>query len=210
LDGLDQGTRRLNLVARFPSIGVVPSGAVVSRGRVSIASDVAFPSDTATEPDCGGRATADVIVAPAADVVGSGAAAARVTHQAATTDSSTYFVTASQLATMGGALNFVHVRGDTIIAGGSFAGILVVDGALTITGPFAASGLLVALGRIDAKSGGLSVTGALMSFAAPADGSPAIDLTGATIQYAGCAVARAFRVAFPPRPVRDRSWAELF
>ena len=59
-------------------------------------------------------------------------------------------------------------------------------------------------------AGGLTVTGALMSFAAPTDGAAAIDLAGATIRYAGCTVARAFRVAFPPRPVRDRSWAELF
>lgn len=210
LDGLDQGTRRLNLVAHFPSIGALPSAAIVSRGGVSIASDVAFPADTATEPDCGGRAAADVIVGPTAGVVGSGAAAARVSHQSAATDSSTYFATAVQLASLGGASDFVRVRGDTVIAGGTFAGILLIDGSLTVAGPFTVSGLVIALGHIDARSGGLAVTGGLMSFAAPTDGSPAIDLAGATIQYAGCAAARAFRVAFSPRPVRDRSWAELF
>jgi hypothetical protein len=209
LDGVDQGTRRVNLIAHFTSIGPLPSAAIVSRGRVALASDVALRADTATEPDCGAASlAADLILAPGVEVDGAGTA--HVAYEQSASDSATYFITDRQLAALSGASPFVHVRGDTAIAGGSFTGILVVDGSLTITGPFVANGLVVARGRIDAKSGGLTVVGGLMSFAAPTDGTPAIDLAGASITADGCAIARAFRVAFPPRPVRDRSWAELF
>jgi hypothetical protein len=208
LAGLDQGERRINLVARFPSVGLLPNAAIVSRGGVSIAADVSFPSDSSTDPDCAAPTAADIVVAPNASFSGPGVA--RVSHGASAADSATYFITAGQLAMLAGATTVTHVLGDTVISGGSFTGILIVDGSLTVAGPFTASGLLVALGPIDAGAGGLTLNGTLMSFAEPTDGSPAVTLAGASIRYGGCAIARAFRVALPPRPVRGRSWAELF
>lgn len=208
LTGLDQGERRINFIARFPSVGALPGAAIVSRGGVSIAADVSFPSDTSPDPDCGGPTTADIVVAPSASVSGPGLA--RVVHLESATDSTAYFIAAGQLATLANASAVVHVHGDTVIAGGSFTGILIVDGRLSISGPFSASGLLVALGPVDATAGGLAMNGALMSFAAPNGDSVAVALAGASMRYGGCAISRAFRVAFPPRPVRGRSWAELF
>ncbi|MEO6877398.1 MAG: hypothetical protein ABI205_02880, partial [Gemmatimonadaceae bacterium] len=208
LAGLDQGERRINLVARFPSVGALPGAAIVSRGEVSITADVLFASDSVADPDCSAPTAADIVVAPSASVSGPGIA--RVAHLQSATDSAVYFITAGQIAALNNANAVVHVWRDTVIAGGSFTGILVVDGRLTISGPFAATGLLIALGPVDATAGGLTLNGTLMSFAAPTDGSAAVTLAGASIRYGGCAISRAFRVAFPPRLVRGRSWAELF
>ena len=205
LDGLDQGQRRLNLVARFPFAGPLPPAAILSRGGVSIRADVAFLPDTDSAPDCIGPAV-DVIVAPGATVVGN----ARVATQSAAGDSASYLLTARQSAALAGMPGVVHVRGDTTLASGTFTGILVVDGALTIAGPFTATGLLVAGGRVNVAAGGLSLIGALASFAVSADGTPSIDLAGSTIRYSACALARQFRATAAPRPVSGRSWAELF
>jgi hypothetical protein len=38
----------------------------------------------------------------------------------------------------------------------------------------------------------------------------AISLSSGTIDYAPCIVARELRRASPPRPVRERSWSEIF
>ena len=206
LGGPDSGQRRLNLVARFPFAGPLPPAAVLSRGAVSIGAGVAFPPDTSSEPDCAAAVLADVVVAPGASVTGN----ARVLDLASAGDSTSYLIAARQVAALDGMPGVVHVRGDTTIAAGTFAGILIVDGSLTIAGPFAASGLLVAGGRIRAVAGGFSLTGALASFSAPTDGTPSVDLADATIRYSGCTLAHRFRTASAPRPVTGRSWAELF
>jgi hypothetical protein len=207
LAGLDQGQRRLNLVARFPSAGPLPSAAIMSRGGVSIGPDVTFLPDTSTEPGCNALPSVDVVLAPGASLTGG---SARFATQQSANDSASYFLSARQLALLGGMPGVVHVRGDTAIAGGSFTGILIVDGALTITGPLTASGLLVAGGAVHATAGGFALTGALLSFAQPADGTPAIQLSGATIRYSACLLGHHFRFALAPRPVAGRSWAELF
>jgi hypothetical protein len=104
----------------------------------------------------------------------------------------------------------LEVRGDTIIASGSFNGVLLVNGDVAVAGPFAMTGLLIARGRISIPAGGLSLTGAMMSFAKPPDDQPAMDIHGGSIRYSRCAVERALRRASQPRAVQKRSWAELF
>lgn len=210
LAGLDSAQRRFNLIARFPALGAAPTAAIVSRGGVSIGHDVALSVDVAPEADCASPPVADVIVAPGAATGGEGAANVRAAEQTLAGDSASYFLTGGQVAALERGGNVRHVHGDTVIAGGSFDGILIVDGALTIAGPFIASGLIVARGRIDAHSGGLVMAGSLMSFARAVPGMSAIDLASAAVRYSGCAVARSLRMAAPLRPVRQRSWAELF
>ena len=208
LGGLDQGQRRFNLVARFAPVGPRPVAAVVSRGTVSIGPNVTLSIDTTPEPDCAEPPVADIVVPPGVGTTGTDSAT--VAHLQIAADSATYYLSGSQLTVLDGAANVRHVRGDTAIVSGSFNGILLVDGSLTIAGPFTANGLIVAAGPIDARAGGFVMSGAVMSFAAPAAGRSAIDLASASIQYSACAVARALRMAVPPRPVHQRSWAELF
>jgi hypothetical protein len=208
LAGMDQGHRRINVVARFPLVGRLPGAAIVSRGAVSLGPNVALPSDLSGEPDCSQAGGADILLPPGVDA--SGADGVRVGHDSKAADSATYYLTARQTTALASAVNVVHVRGDTTIAGGTFDGILIVDGSLTVAGPFAVNGLVIAGGRVDARSGGLVITGALLSFAADAAGDAAIKISDATVRYSGCAVERVLRSASPPHPVHQRSWAELF
>lgn len=205
--GPDRGHRRINLVARFPSVGALPGAAIVARGNVRLGHDVLFQADTSHDAECSAGATVDVVVAPAALV--SGGDSSRVARRAVAADSSTYYVSSSQLAVLDSAGTIVHVRGDTTIRGGGLDGILIVDGSVTIAGAYAVTGLIIARGRIAAVAGGFSLTGAVLSFSAR-DSLPAIELSGATLRYSPCSVARAFRVALAPRPARQRSWAEVF
>ena len=201
-----EGVRRVNLVARFRSPGGLPPAAIVARGSVRARVLVTMSVDSAGDPDCSASSSTAVIVGPGATAdVGAGTPSAILQLAA---DSTTYYLAPKQLALLDSGAGVVHVRGDTVITGGSFDGILLVDGRLTVTGPVTMSGLIVARGPLTASSAGLSVIGALMSFA-PAS-SVAVDLASATIRYAPCVVAHAIRVALPPKPVPRRSWAELF
>lgn len=208
LSGLDTGRRRTNLVLQYPTIGPLPSAGIVARGSVRLGRDVRFVPDSATDPECSQLPAADVIVAPGAVVTGESGARAMVSPAAR--DSIAYFLTAGQLAALGSRGQVVRVRGDTVISGGSFTGILVVDGSLDITGPFTAVGLIVASGQIRALSGPIVVTGAILSFALPAGSGAAIDLADATVQHSPCRIAQMLRRGLGPRAARARGWAELF
>ncbi|MFI5229056.1 MAG: hypothetical protein ACHQWU_08305 [Gemmatimonadales bacterium] len=204
--GPDSGRRTVNLVARFPSVGPIPTSGLVARGSVVASDGVAFTVDSTSDADCAPPSPASV-----PDVtVGLGATAslgagARSLTSGAAADPFEYFLTASQLASLDSVGAVVHVRGDTTIAGGSFDGLLVADGSIVFTGAFALSGLMVARDSI-ISSGGLAVRGAAMAFSA----ATAMRLAGATIEYAPCQIARALRRATRPAPVRGRAWAELF
>ncbi|HVX40058.1 MAG TPA: hypothetical protein VHB25_10835, partial [Gemmatimonadaceae bacterium] len=78
-----------------------------------------------------------------------------------------------------------------------------------ITGAWTVHGLVVARGRVDAAAGSLSLSGALLSYAPTVD-STAIDLGAGAITWSPCTVQRALRRVLGARPVRQRSWAELF
>jgi hypothetical protein len=149
-----------------------------------------------------------VVIAPAASVRAIDSVS--VVTSAAAADSASYFLTASQQTALREGGQLVHVGGDTTIAGGTFDGILIVEGALTITGPFAATGLIVARGPVSAVTGSVSLTGAVMSDAPQESLAPAIKFSGVTIRYSLCAVDRALRRSLVPRLVAHRSWAELF
>jgi len=209
LAGVDRGRRRVNLVAGFPSLGGRIAGPVTARGDVEIRSHVAFLPDSSTDPECAAFIGRPVAIAPSAVV--SGIDSSAVSVSASALDSATYYLTGRQLDALREAGRFVHVLGDTTISTGSFDGILMVDGVLTITGPFSMSGLIVARGAIDATTeNSLSLVGAVMSFAPTGSNGPAIKFSGVTIRYSQCAVDRALRRAVIPRRVVQRSWIELF
>jgi hypothetical protein len=204
----DHGHRRVNLVAAFPSLGRRVAAAVTSRGDIQLNTGVTFAADSDSDPEC---ATADgrpIAVAPGAAVIGIDSSSVAISTDAL--DSATYFLTERQLTALRDGGHLIRVFGDTTIAGGTFDGILIVDGALTISGPYAATGVIVARGPIDATSGGFSLTGALMSYAPTNSGAPTIKFSGVTIRYSLCAVDRALRRTLVPRPVVQRSWAEVF
>jgi len=202
IDGVERGRRRFGLVARFPVLGPTPFAGLIARGNVSV-NDVRFESDTAGDADCATRATASIVVAPGATWSSSDSVRGAIDARAA--DSSTFFMTTRQMVALAIAGGARIVAGDTTIAGGSYKGILLVGGALRITGPFVVTGIVIARGPI-AATDSVRVAGAMMSFAS----SPAIALHGGTIVYSPCVIARLLRLASPPRPVRERSWSEIF
>jgi hypothetical protein len=205
--GIAGGHRRINLVMRWRSPGQLPPSALVARGDVRLAAGATFSVDTTGDADCRAVPSADVTV-PAGAVV-TQVSGTSVSSAPTAADSTTYMLTSSQIAQLTGP-GVTHVAGDTTIAGGVFQGILIVDGVLTIAGPYTVTGLIVARRSIVATSGTLVVTGAMLSFALSQTSVPAIDLGPSNIRYSRCAIAAAIRRAVPLRPVRERSWAELF
>lgn len=181
--------RRVNLIARFPVTGPTLAAPLISRGSISLGAGVVIVADSTPA-----HADAECVVSTAATPI-------------QTTDSVALFQTARQLAALDSAPGVRHVRGDTVISAGSFDGILFIEGALTVDGPFSLTGLAVVRGKIK-SSAGLTVTGGIVSHAAGP--GPAIDLAGAVIRYSPCEIGRVLRVAAPPRTARGRSWSELF
>jgi hypothetical protein len=204
--GLDAGRRRVGLVARFSVPGRPPPAAIVARGNVITTADLRVSVDTTGEIDCAApRDSPRVVLAPGAAWTGGDTLAAALDARAA--DSATYYLAARQRAWLDSAVAVRRVASDTTIAGGSYQGILLVDGAVRITRPFSIVGLLIARGPIEAADS-LRVTGAIASFA-PAP-QTSMSLSSGAIEYAPCVVARMLRRASPPRPVRERSWSEIF
>ena len=121
-------------------------------------------------------------------------------------DSVTFFLTAP-FDTLSG---ITHVRGDTTISGGAVDGIFIVDGRVTITGSITVRGLVIARGGIDARSGRVDLYGSLLSYEAPAAGHFAVDLGEALIRYSHCGISHVWRRILPLRPVKARSWSEIF
>jgi hypothetical protein len=206
--GVDQGHRRINLVARYSSLGALPAAAIVAHGNVIARDSVSFGVDTTGDADCATPSTNDIIQSlGATSIVQIGT---RVGTSASAGDSATYYMTLQQRARLDTTGTMVHVRGDTTIAGGTLTGILIVDGSLVISGPLTVAGIIVVRGSINAIAGGLSLTGAMMAYGAPTNGGTTIEIANATIRYGPCIVANALRHAARPTPVRQRSWAELF
>ncbi len=112
-----------------------------------------FAPDTTGDVDCRAVPAVDVRVAPGAVVAP--ANGATVASTPAANDSATYLLAPSQIAGLVAGPGVTHVMGDTTITGGAFQGILIVDGALTIAGPFTVTGLVVARRSIVATAGGL-------------------------------------------------------
>ena len=196
--------RRVSLVARFPSVGAPPRAGIVARGSLELGNEARFTVDTTQDGDCATGSGAAAIVAPGALV--RAPTGLRVDTDAVARDTATYFLAPAQLSLLASP-GVAHVTGDTTITGGTFDGILIVDGSLTVRGTFAASGLIIVRGGIDASDAVFTLRGALLSF--NASGVSTI-LTAVSVEYSPCIVARVMRVALSPRVIRLRSWSEFY
>jgi len=196
--------RRVNLIAHW-NVPRAPAAPIVSRGNVRLGASVVFAVDTSGDADC--RVTSvvpQISIGTGADVSAIDSVFARTDSSAG--DSATFFLTAP-FDTLSG---IIHVRGDTTITGGAVDGILIVDGRVIVTGSITVRGLVIARGSIDARSGRVDLDGALLSYEAPTSNHFAIDLGAALIRYSLCGISHGWRRILPLRPVKTRSWSEIF
>lgn len=111
----------------------------------------------------------------------------------------------------GGTVRAVHVAGNVEIVGGRGAGLLLVDGDLTIAGPFEYQGLIVVQGRLETRSwsdGRAAIDGGLLV----ANPSAASQQVAGNVQmsYSNCSIINALRLMARPTPLRSRAWIQLF
>lgn len=182
-DRVGGAQRTIAVVARAGIAGVAPPTSLVARDGISVSAGVSLLADTATEVDC------------------------RATNSPAplqTADSTMLFARPAQRSALDSAPGVRRVAHDTAIAGGSYDGILIVDGDVTLGGGFALDGLLIASGAVHSV-GSLRVDGAVVSGAM-------IDIQGpgAVVRYSPCVVARRLRRAARVTIARERGWAEVF
>lgn len=200
--------RRVNRIERWPAPGL-PEAPIVARGNVKLGPLVRFDADTAIEADCQAPTNAArVLFSSAASLVSSDSVSMRADSIAS--DSATFLLHATQRAFLDSFSRVQQVRGDTTIAAGRIEGVLLIDGRLILTGSVTIRGLVIARGPIDATSARVDVAGALLSFAEPNVGHFAIQLGEAVIRHSPCLIAREWRRILPLRPVKGRSWAEIF
>lgn len=111
----------------------------------------------------------------------------------------------------------VYVAGDLTIDGGVGQGALLVDGRLSIAGPFTYSGQIVARRGIETLSDNIAISGSMYAWSASSNVSASRATTNEVI-LAHAMILRRFRcdaghgVAswLQPRRVHERAWSELF
>jgi hypothetical protein len=111
----------------------------------------------------------------------------------------------------------VYAAGDLTIDGGAGQGVLLVDGHLTIAGPFAFSGQIVARHGIATLADNIRISGAVYAWRASADSTASrvnssdVVLTHTTtIRRSSCDAQHGIASSFEPRRVREHAWSELF
>lgn len=101
----------------------------------------------------------------------------------------------------------IYAPGDVELVSGRGQGVLLVQGNLTISGPFEFYGVIVVQGTVTATNG--QVYGALMT--ASAGGVPSGSIAGTSqVKYSHCAVDRSLTGASVPVPIRERAWVQLY
>jgi hypothetical protein len=102
----------------------------------------------------------------------------------------------------------VHATGDLLVDGGSWPGVMLVDGDLRIDGGARLSGLVVVRGRLSIGGAGGRVSGAVLAGGVElGSGLPGAE---AAVVYSPCAVRRALLAVAPARPLPERAWAEVY
>jgi hypothetical protein len=111
----------------------------------------------------------------------------------------------------------VYAAGDLTIDDGGGQGVLLVDGHLSIRGPFTFSGQIVARHGMETLADNIAISGEVYAWRASADttqmhaSSFAVMLTHqTTLRYSGCDARHGMASWLAPRIVRERSWTELF
>ena len=107
----------------------------------------------------------------------------------------------------------IVAAGDLTIAGGAGSGIVLVQGRLRITGPFAFRGVIVARGGVEITGDGADITGSVLAArltttdAAPS--AAALVVNGrAQLRASSCTAYRVFASRAGVRSVRARAWLE--
>ena len=208
LSGRDAGRRRVNLVARWRPLLPVPPSPLMARGAVRLRGGLVVTADTATDAECASTGFAAVTVASGASVTSAESVSTATDPGAG--DSAHYAQSAWQRRALERTVGTIQVRADTEISNSSFQGVMLVDGSVSITGPFTVTGIIVARGPIISTTNELSLTGAMISFASPPAGQFAIDVGGGVVRYSPCVVARVLRRIAQLRVVQQRNWAEIF
>lgn len=98
----------------------------------------------------------------------------------------------------------VHALGDLAVEGGGGEGILIVEGRLSIVGPFDYYGLIIARGGIHASEGGARLTGSFRVSGGPPP------MVGLMVNRSVSAVQNVMSKGLMPRAVDGRRWAELY
>jgi hypothetical protein len=100
----------------------------------------------------------------------------------------------------------VYAAGALTVTGGRGQGVLIVDGRLSLRGPFLFAGVVLARGGIETVGQGVDISGLVLS----PSGAVAMLTAAGTIRRSACAVARASEGARRPLPERAGGWAGLF
>jgi hypothetical protein len=224
-------THHLLLEVRRPD--VFPSAALISRGDVLVGPDAAILFEDSPPPgwlDCpapdssGGYSVLvpqgvaarmhDGVPIPGA-IAGEAAGRAETYEQPGEVSAAELAARADVTLAPGAILSqgrdsatarIVHGAGDLIVTSGAGQGVLLVDGLLSIRGPFRFAGVVIARGGIDASGHGVSIYGAVLSA-----GPEGVSWHGSgVLRRSTCAVRRAVDAAARPFVVGRRGWAELF
>ncbi len=102
----------------------------------------------------------------------------------------------------------IYAPGDLHISGGEGQGILLVAGALKVTGGFRFYGPVIVRGDLDTEGTGGHFNGGVM--AANVNLAQNAVLGNAVVTYSSCVLAEVMGGLSQPRPLADRAWAELF
>ena len=111
----------------------------------------------------------------------------------------------------------VYAPGDLTIGGGVGQGVLLVDGRLTITGPFIYSGQIVVRRGMETNADAISISGSIRAWRAASESTHThasrSDVTlahGASLRGSRCDAAHGMTSLLQPRVVRAHGWTELF
>ena len=111
----------------------------------------------------------------------------------------------------------VYAPGDLTIEGGRGQGVLLVDGRLVITGPFAYSGQIVVRRGIETRADAISISGVVLAWRAASESTRTratrsdVVLTHHTsLRASRCDAAHGMQSWLQPRAIRLRAWTELF
>jgi hypothetical protein len=100
----------------------------------------------------------------------------------------------------------VFAAGDLVVTGVGGRGVLLVDGRLSIRGPFGFAGVVIATGGIDASGPDVSVYGTVL-----AAGTEGVVWRGSgALRRSTCAVLHAAEGAARPFVIARRGWGELY
>ena len=104
----------------------------------------------------------------------------------------------------------VHATGDLTLTGGAGSGVLIVDGKLTIAGPVAFAGVIIAKGGVVSTAGGGDVKGLLRAGTVEGTSQSIQIQQPFTMRPSACTAQVALAAALMPRLVVGRPWAEMY